>query len=173
MGSPPIKPPTRGKLASIPFGLAAAADAEGLAWAFAPVGLGAVVGTPGVGREGPAEVAVAFAAACQLINSHTKRNSFFEGKKGGNGRRYLCCSFERHLHLFHVLRLGVAADLLVLCAAGIGVGAMVECSGHAGHTGYAAGIGLGRCWCRICDEGEDREDREQVVEDIEASHFVW
>lgn len=46
-----------------------------------------------------------------------------------------------------------------------------EFSGHAGHASYAAGVGLGGCWSRICDEGEDGKDREEVVEVIKAGHF--
>lgn len=87
-------------------------------------------------------------------------------------REYLCSSFKRILHLAHILRLGVAGDLLVLCAVGIGVGAVVELSGHARHAGYAAGIGLRGCWCCVCDEGEDREDCEEVIKEVEAGHFV-
>lgn len=60
----------------------------------------------------------------------------------------------------------------MLCTVGIGLSAVVEFSGHAGHAGYAAGVGLGGCWYCVCDEGEDSKDREEVVEEVEAGHFV-
>lgn len=76
------------------------------------------------------------------------------------------------LHFVHVVRLGVGVDLFVLFAVSICVGAVVELCGHARHAGYAAHIGLGGCWRCVCDEREDGEDREEVVEDAEAGHCV-
>lgn len=60
----------------------------------------------------------------------------------------------------------------MLCAVGIGVGVGIEFGGHAGHACYAAGVWLGGCWSCICDKGENGKDREEVVEEIEAAHFV-